>query len=369
MRPNNGRSINDIINSSNKNKASMTKCSKGGVKIKEAGNAYTADPFAGVNPFNNPNEERNISITYNKSGYESLDLNIDSYSREDLFKLFGLKSMNLTEDVMKECRKIVLKTHPDKSRIDEKYFIFFSKAYQKILGIYEFQNKTNKRAQNTQNTSEYFDSNNGNVLDRLFDNKKDLKDPKNFNQWFNDQFEKHKSEDPNQTGYGSWLKSDDDIVYTPNVTKSNMASEMEKRKKEVQTLTTYNGVSDPYASTFGGSSLMAYDSNFTSGSLFSSDGMGYTDLRQAYVESVIPVTDEDYKKSQKFNNLEDYKRHRDSVDTTPLSKEEAMRQLYRENKTKDEESAALAFYYAQQAEKTKQNQDSFWSGLKQLTNF
>jgi hypothetical protein len=46
-----------------------------------------------------------------------------------------------------------------------------------------------------------------------------------------------------------------------------------------------------------------------------------------------------------------------------------MRQLYRENKTKDEESAALAFYYAQQSEKAKQNQDSFWSGLKQLTNF
>jgi hypothetical protein len=43
--------------------------------------------------------------------------------------------------------------------------------------------------------------------------------------------------------------------------------------------------------------------------------------------------------------------------------------LYRDNKTKDEESAALAFYYAQQAEKAKQNQDSFWSGLKQLTNF
>ena len=367
MRPNNGRSINDIINNSNKNKASMTKCSKGGVKIKEAGNGYVADPFAGVNPFSNPNEERNIAITYNKSGYESLDLNIDSYSREELFKLFGLKSMNLTEDVMKECKKIVLKTHPDKSRLDEKYFIFFSKAYQKIVGIYEFQNKTNKKVE--QPTNEYFDSNNGTVLDRLFENKKDLKESKNFNQWFNDQFEKHKLEDSNQSGYGSWLKSDDDIVYTPNVTKSNMAAEMEKRKKQVQTLTTYNGVSDPYASTFGGSSLMTYDSNFTSGSLFSSDGMGYTDLRQAYVESVIPVTEDDYRKTKQFNSVDEYKRHRESVDTKPLSKEEAMRQLFNENKNKDQESAALAFYYAQQSEKAKTNQESFWSGLKQVTNW
>jgi hypothetical protein len=147
-----------------------------------------------------------------------------------------------------------------------------------------------------------------------------------------------------------------------------MAAEMEKRKKQVQELTTYNGVTDPYASTFGGSSLMTYDSNFTSGSLFSSDGMGYTDLRQAYVESVIPVTQEDYQKTQTFNNFQEYKRHRDSVDTTPLSKEESMRRLYKENKQKDEESAALAFYYAQQAEKANKSQQKFWSELKQLTN-
>jgi len=279
-----GRNINDIINASNKNKASMTTCHKGGVKIRDTGNNNTENPFANVNPFNNPNEEKNVSITYNKSGFESLDLNIDSYSREDLFNLFGLKNMNLTEDTMKECKKTVLKTHPDKSRLDEKYFIFFSNAYKKLLGIYEFQNKTNNKKIHT--TNEFFDGNNGNFLDTLFDNKKDLKDPKNFNKWFNDQFEKHKLEDPNQTGYGSWLKSDDDIVYTPNVTKSNMAAEMEKRKKQVQEITTYNGVSDPYASTFGGSSLMVYDSNFTSSSLFSSEGIGYTDLRQAYVESV-----------------------------------------------------------------------------------
>jgi len=368
MQPKQGRNINDIIKASNKNKASMTACHKGGVKIRDTGNGNIENPFANVNPFNNPNEERNVNVTYNKSGYESLDLNIDSYSREDLFNLFGLKNMNLTEDVMKDCRKIVLKTHPDKSRLDEKYYIFFSKAYKKLLGIYEFQNKTNnKKIQQT--TNEYFDSNNEVVLDRLFDNKKDLKDPKNFNKWFNDQFDKHKLEDPNQSGYGSWLKSDEDIVFTPSINKSDMAAAMEKRKKEVQTITTYNGVSDPYASTFGGSSLMVYDSNFTSGSLFSSEGIGYTDLRQAYVESVIPVTDDDYKKTQKFNNFEDYKRHRESVDTTPLSKEEAMRQLYKETKTKDEESAALAFYYAQQAEKAKKNQDTFWSGLKQLTNF
>ena len=349
------------------NNISMTSCHKGGIKIRDTGNNKVIDPFAGVNPFNIVPEQKAVKVTHDKSSYETLDLNIDNYSREELFKLFGVSNVSLTEDVMKECKKLVLKSHPDKSRLDEKYFIFFGKAYNKLKGIYEFQNKI--QIKKTTDTNEYFDSNNANILSNIFEQKKHLKDPKNFNSWFNEQFDKHKLEDPNETGYGGWLKSDDDIVFTGNVSKANMNSEIEKRKKQVQTLTTYNGVSDPYASTFGGSSLMAYDSNFTSGSLFSSDGMGYTDLRQAYVESVIPVTEEDYQKTQKFRNVEEYKRHRDSAETTPLSKEEAMRQLYKENKQKDEESAALAFYYAQQAEKAKKNQDNFWSGLKQVTNW
>jgi hypothetical protein len=348
------------------NNTSMTNCHKGGIKIKEAGNEYKMDPFAGINPFSNSDEEKNFTVIYDKTSYEKLDLNINNYSREELFKLFGLKTMSLNLDIIKECRKTVFKTHPDKSRLDEKYFIFFSKAYKKLLEIYEFQNKNNQKVEDTNN---YFDNENNIILDKLFETKKDLKKTENFNAWFNEQFEKNKLEDSNEKGYGSWLESDADIVYTPDITKDKFAFEMEKRKREVQSLTTYNGVNDHYASTFGGSSLMSYDSNFSSNSLFGEDGIGYTDLRQAYVESVIPVTEDDFNKAQKFNNLDEYKNHRESQDTKPMDKETAMRKLFEENKKNEEESAALAFYYAQQHEKTEKNQETFWSSLKQLTNF
>jgi len=348
------------------NKNSMTSCHKGGIKIKDTGNNNVADPFAGVNPFNIVPEQKAETITHNKNSYESLDLNIENYSRDELFKLFGVVNISLTEDVMKECKKLVLKSHPDKCRLDEKYFIFFSKAYNKLKGIYEFQNKMQIKKTND-GANEFYSSDNASLLNNVFENKKDLKDPKNFNDWFNKQFDNHKMEDPQDTGYGNWLKSDEDIIFTGNVSKTNMNSEMEKRKKEVQSLSVYKGVTDSYFG--GGSSLMAYDSNFSSGSLFSSDGMGFTDLRQAYAESVIPVTEEDYNRTQKFKNVEDYKRSRDAIDIKPLSKEEAMRKLFNENTQKDEESSALAFYYAQQTEKAKIKQDSFWSGLKQVTNW
>ena len=343
---------------------SMTSCAKTGIKIKKTDNDYTRDPFAGVNPFQHHAQET-VSVQHS---YETMDLDITRYSREELYKLFGFtSSIMLTDEHMKEAKKIVLKTHPDKSRLNNAYFVFFSQAYQKLKDIYEFQNKIkDKRA----DTRDYTNSENNEVLDKMFDMKKNLKDTTKFNDWFNDQFDKHRLEDPVEHGYGDWLKSDDDVIFTPqNISKDSMAREMEKRKKTVQSLTPYTGIGDAFhASSAGGSSLMEYNSNFTSGSLFSgTNGVGYTDLRQAYVESVIPVTEEDYNKVPQFANVDKYKQHRDSTVVTPLSKEEALRQLYQQDKQKNEESAALAFYYAQQSDKAQRQQDVFWSGLKQLT--
>jgi hypothetical protein len=381
--------INELL-SGKKNTYTTTTCKKGGVKIRDTrGDSPVENPLANINPFAEESKVQ-IQCVYDNLSYESLDLNIENYSRPDLFRLFGLDSMNLSENTMRDCKKIVLKTHPDKSRMEPKYFLFFSAAYKKLYSIYEFQNKTKKVVekvtedekqdtitikkpieQQTQSPKkgEYYDESEAAILERVFETKKDLKDPKNFNQWFNSQFEKHKLEEPAaDSGYGSWLKSDEDIVYMQNVSRTNMNSEIEKHKKQVQTLTEYKGVNEPVAALFSGSSLMEYNSNFTSNSLFSNDGMNYTDLRQAYAESVIPVTEDDYKKAPKYNSVDEYRRHRESANMEPLSKEEATRQLFHKNQSSDEESAALAFYYAEQAEKSRKNQEMFWSGLKQLTN-
>jgi hypothetical protein len=337
-----------------------------GVRIENSKNEYNIDPFDNINPFCNPDGEKTVvTLTYDKSEYKKLDLNINNYSQNELYQLFGIQSQFLSEDIMKTSKKTVLKTHPDKSGLEPKYFLFFSQAYKRLYSIYEFQNKSTKK---TENKSEYYDSNNGVILDKMFEKDKSLKDTNNFNKWFNDQFDKHKLEDQTDSGYGDWLKSDEDIVDVGNVSQANMASEIEKRKKQVQALSKYNGVNIQYANTFGGSSLMDYNSNYTSGSMFTSDSISYTDLKQAYVESVIPVTSEDYDKMPKFRNIEEYKRYRETVDTKPLDKETSMKQLYTDNKLQEEESIALAYHYAKQAEKASKNNQNFWSSIKQIGN-
>ena len=54
--------------------------------------------------------------------YENLDLNIQNYNLNDLLNLFKLNT-NFTEEELKNAKKIVLKTHPDKSNLDKKYTI------------------------------------------------------------------------------------------------------------------------------------------------------------------------------------------------------------------------------------------------------
>lgn len=356
-----------------------------GVRVDNSlNNSYKEDPFDNINPFENPegvNAWKKKSTIIDSNDFYKLDLSIENYSLNDLFNLFGIREKTmLTEDILKESKKLVLKTHPDKSKLDAKYFLFFSSAYKKLFGIWEFQNKaknasmaSSKVAQGNSDGFGDLPKERKEALHSFFDKNKALqKGGGDFNQWFNEQFDKYKYEDEvDRAGYGDWLKSNDGVEDNfNNVSQANMGREMENYKKKVQSVVEYKGVHD-MAPTFGaGGALLATSSNFGSSSLFSSDGMGYTDLRQAYTESVIPITQEDYERMPKdrYRNVEAYRRERDSVDTTPLDKKEAMRLLFKQNEEVESYSAAVAHYQARQFERNQEKQNDFWSSMMHLKN-
>ena len=330
-----------------------TSCPKAGIKIHESNNNYVQNPFT-INYEKKSQLQKPVDF-YNTT-LDNLDLNLENYSLEDLYRLFNIDSTQLTEESLKMAKQIVLKMHPDKSRLDSKYFLFFSKAYKRLYGIYEFQNKSLLKQYKGE---EFFIESNKDVLDNMFERNKEFKEPKNFNKWFNESFEKHRLENPVEHGYGDWLKSNDDFIdIRENVTKGNMNEIFEQKKKQIQALSVYNGISDNHSSMLGGS-LLNNDESFTTDS--------YTDLRQAYTETLIPVTQEDYNKMPKYRNISDYKNQRDKVDVTPLSKEESERLLLKQKNELESQSAALAFKYAQEAEKAKKKQQSFWGEIMQLT--
>lgn len=295
----------------------------------------------------------------NKYKLDSIDLNLNNYSLDDLYRLFNIDERHLDETSMKNAKQIVLKMHPDKSRLDSKYFFFFSDAYKRLYQVYTFQNQFSKKPEkqkyfaNTENQPEH-----SALINQFFEKNKHLEDPKNFNSWFNKAFEKHRLENPNEEGHGDWLKSNEDFIdMNENVTKSNMNEIFEQKKKQIQSITVYKGVTDSYSSMFGATLL---DNSLGS----SSD---YTDLKEAYTQTLIPITMDDYNNVQKFNNVSEYKMHRETIDITPLSKKEASEKLLYDHMQRKEQSAALAYKYAQQAEKAKEKQNNFWGELKQIS--
>lgn len=333
-------------------------CSKAGIKIHETNNNSNSSRNSNRNPYIDQRSQLAKPVNFHNTTLDSLDLDLDHYSLEDLYKLFNIEDSSLNDSNLKNAKQIVLKMHPDKSRLDAKYFLFFSGAYKRLYSVYEFQNKSLKKSYKDE---DYFDETNKTTLDMMFEKNKDFKDSKNFNSWFNQAFEKHKMEDPLEQGYGDWLKSDEGFInVSENVSKGNMNDIFEQKKKQIQAVTLYTGVTDTFASTLGGSLLNGSDN-------FSTEE--YTDLRQAYTETLIPVTQEDYNRMEKFNNISEYKKHRDRVDITPLSEEEANRKLYMREKEANQQSAALAFKYAKESERAKQQQQSFWGDIKRLTGF
>ena len=71
---------------------------------------------------------------------ETLDLEIENYELQDIVNLFHI-NIPFQEEDLKKAKKLVLKTHPDKSGLKPEIFLFYSKAYKKLYSIWEFTNK------------------------------------------------------------------------------------------------------------------------------------------------------------------------------------------------------------------------------------
>ena len=302
-----------------------------------------------------------------------MDLNIENYDLDDILNLLKMPKDFVEED-LKAAKKIVLKTHPDKSGLPPDYFRFYSQAYKKIYFIWKFKSSSAK-----DNNSKTYDEimSNDEKVGQFSRQKKEtltdflssnhLKEGKNFNKWFNEQFEKNKIQSEEETnGYGDWLKSDEDIDEEKKISYTQMGEEIEKKKQQVRSLVVYKGIDESY-SNFSGASNLTGDSPECFGSdLFSS--LQYEDLRKAHVESVIPITMDDYNNVKKFKNLNEYNNYRNTQDIVPLSELQATEYLNNKNKYEEIQTTNRAYKLAQQLEESNKKQSKFWGSIMKIKN-
>ena len=283
---------------------------------------------------------------------EQVDLNINNYSLDDILNLFNI-SHNFSYDDLKAAKKMVLKTHPDKSKLDKDYFLFFTKAYKMLYKIYEFKNQTN-----TKSTSY--------VVEKDEAKEKELekiKGKENFNEWFNELFEKNQLSNLNTSnGYGDWLKSDDDCHESEAKNITEMNQEIENKKTKIRDLIPHEDISEVNGNM--GFSIIEDECGFQS-DLFSN--LQYDDLRKAHGESVIPVTHEDYTSKKRFNSVNEMQNYRAQQDTKPLSLEQSKQYLEQKDNNETEVSTKRAFQLAREYETNKEKSKSWWSQIKQIT--
>ncbi len=182
----------------------------------------------------------------------SVDLDINNYNLEDILKLFKVP-VNFDEQDLKRAKQVVLKTHPDKSGLDSKFFLFYSKAYKMLYSLWDFRkkgdvNKTNS-VTNYDDVDKFSEEDKKKILDNLFksDNTKTkFKSSSDFNSWFNEQFEKNKIYNENEeSGYGDWLKTNEGLdEINPNVSAATMKTEFDKKKSSIRALTVHKDVSE-----------------------------------------------------------------------------------------------------------------------------
>lgn len=294
------------------------------------------------------------------NSFNDLDLDIDNYNLKDILNLFNLDLL-YTEEDLKNAKKKALKTHPDKSGLDKSVFIFFSKAYNVLSKLYKFKNRTEKKVENIDYNEHDMEDDIGHKEELLKTKLKNL-DGQNFNKWFNTLFEKSNGKS-NVNGHGDWLKSSDGISTIKASNKSEFDEIFRKKKKESRELIVKKDIEDMVFN--GGCTMIDNTETVYSSDIFSK--LPYEDVKKAHMETVVPVTEQDYNEKKRFNNVEQYIRHRKSTEGNIPELSYSKLQLNENRNSSEVLNTKRAYNLLMEDNDMKKKNKMWWKNLKLLT--
>lgn len=292
-----------------------------------------------------------------------VDLDIENYKLNDILNLFKVP-MDFNENDLKSAKKKTLMMHPDKSKLPKEYFLFYSKAYKKLFHIYKFRNSSSNYDFDIEYEDVVKEYQEANELNR--ENKKNSKE---FNKWFNKTFEELK--DNETDGYSDWLKEESNELYDKLKASKNEREKqeiIEEKKKHSRELTLYKETEELNASFFYGASNLSKNKpdNYSNGEIFSKNP--YEDVKNAYENSLVGVTQEDYTDREKFKNVFELQGHRkrNEVVMDDSLKKQQERFLERKKKLESESATNVGWELANEIEESQRKNDEFMSKFSLL---
>ena len=261
------------------------------------------------------------------------NLDIHMYSLKDILDLFDLDYDISIED-LKRAKKKVLMTHPDKSRLDAKYFLFYKKAFDIIVKFYENQHRQNREV-NPKNTQ--YVANNANDLDANTSSKigQKIKEMNNrdFHSKFNELFEENMINKVDTTKNDWFTNENNHINVDETVTSGNMGRVLDNVRDRQEAVVKYSGVR---VLNSNGSVNNDYyeddnDDYYVESDPFSK--LKFDDLRKVHKDQTIfNVSEKDYNKVKKYSSVDHFVRERGKQSLAPIEKQEAEMLLQRQDK-------------------------------------
>lgn len=276
----------------------------------------------------------------------SYNLDINTYSLEEMFSLFDL-TYDLTEESMRAAKKKVLMIHPDKSKLSSEYFLFYKQAYEIILDIYKQKNRIqnaplsatvyNPEVTKTKGIGNSQDVVNGANINFNPSGSKEIQGKK-FNDKFNELYETNmaKKTDPSKHDWFRQESAQDDFTGR-NINSKNMGEAIEEIKVRQQNnqMSVYNGVREIRPMGFGTSYYEDADdsqnTSYVECDIFSK--LKFDDLRKVHRDqTVFAVSEKDFSKVTQYKNVDQYVNAREQNKGTAMSKEESNGVLERQQR-------------------------------------
>lgn len=313
------------------------------------------------------------------------NLDIRMYSFQEILYLFDLPDANnITHEQMKRAKLMVLKTHPDKSKLPPDFFLFYSKAFKIIVDFYNDQQRINKEVPKMKidydKEADSFFEYNPAVLDKV-----SSMPANNFNRVFNDLFEKNQmgkqivnrnewfskegGEGENGSGVFNGMKVS---------TVSAMNKTFEQIKEKQQGMVVYRGVRElPFSAGISSSNL--YED--IEGDEATEDGgdayietdpfskLKFEDIKKVHKnETVFAVGEKDYEKVTKYHSVEQYNVARNMNDVS-LETEQENRRILEQREREFQNKMIHKQYQAKKKEiETSNKNKSVLSYFLQLDN-
>jgi len=312
------------------------------------------------------------TIQQTKSQRHNLDL--ASYSFDEILQMFDL-TYNMSLEDLKRAKRKVLMVHPDKSGLPTDYFLFYKRAFELVINYHQSHSRQSQIV-NEHTSVEYVPLNETDKTTQQRLSEKAKTDQ--FQQRFNELFEQNMAEKPDPSK-NEWFRSETSAsIYDTQgpVSASNLNSSFEtiKSKQREQGLVRYTGIRELSSFSGGASSFydvgpssMDQDDTEAEDIYVSSDPFSklkFEDLRKVHKDqTVFAVSERDYDNVPKYKNVDQYSRERSKETIVPMEKQQAQHLFDERERIAREQQARkqhlMELRMLEYAEKNKQIMGAF----------